>query len=80
MFHMAGKWKLTGDGSTGSPYTTFKLLDSREFEEVGNLTRGSEQLQNPGRFSWRLHALHHDADGRRNNTDCRLRTGSALRR
>lgn len=30
MFHMAGKWKLTGDGSTGSPYTTFKLIDSCE--------------------------------------------------
>lgn len=24
MFWMAGKWKLTGDGSSGQPWTTFK--------------------------------------------------------
>lgn len=27
MFNIAGKWKVTGDGSGGAPYTTFKQLD-----------------------------------------------------
>lgn len=26
MYYMAGKWKLTGDGSTGQPYTSFKTI------------------------------------------------------
>ena len=29
-YFMAGKWKITGDGSTGQPYTSFKPIDDSE--------------------------------------------------
>ena len=31
---MAGKWKITGDGSTGQPYSSFKPIDDSEHHHL----------------------------------------------